>query len=493
MQVRRSFLRMGLITACGLSVLSISGLVVIPSYDTDAQPSFSAAYPESVELEKVRATSGGASDVFGSSDNLQSDQPLAVEGQVTAVSGQFTRRKADAMTDEPAQIPSTTAQAAFKKSASSPDVPPELSWQRLTVQSGDSLSALFDQAGFSSALMRQVIVNEGRKLTRLHTGDELHFGTRDGELREIVLVKSPTERLRAQLTNDGYITKKELSRPEVELAFAAGEVESSLFIAAKEAGLDARTTLALSDIFKWDIDFVNDIRKGDSFEVLYEKRYLEGEEIGGGRILAAYFVNRGSKITAVQYTDESGKTAFYTPEGESLQKAFLSAPIDARISSSFNLQRRHPVLDVVRPHEGTDYAAATGSPIVAAGDGKVRFKGWKGGYGRAVVLQHGDDVTTLYAHMSRFAPGIARAEKVEQGQTIGYVGSSGMVTGAHLHYEFRLNGSPRNSRTVKLPDATPVPKQEMARFKAHANKLVGRLDRRAEGTQVALTKDSGAH
>lgn len=468
---------------------------MVPSNDIEAQRVSVALDLENSKLDKTEVIQDELSGDSSGTGALQTDQAIenTANKAVTVAADQIGRRKTKKTTSDTTVSRPIAAQRVSEKPEPKLDVPPELKWQRLTVKSGDSLSVLFDKAGFDSALMRQVIKNEGRTLTRLHTGDELRFGTLDGELQEVVLVKSRTERLRAQLTNDGYITTRELSKPEVELAFATGEVDSSLFIAAKEAGLDARTTMALADIFKWDIDFVYDIRKGDSFEVLYEKRHLDGEEIDGGRILAASFVNRGRTITAIRYSDTAGKTAFYTPEGESLQRAFLRAPIDARISSSFNLQRRHPVLNVVRPHEGTDYAAATGSPIVAAGDGRVRFKGWKGGYGRAVVLQHGDDVTTLYAHMSSFAPGIARAEKVEQGQTIGYVGSSGMVTGAHLHYEFRLNGSPRNSRTVKLPDATPVPKQEMARFEAHANKLVARLDRRGEVTQVALTKDNGTH
>jgi murein DD-endopeptidase MepM/ murein hydrolase activator NlpD len=202
-------------------------------------------------------------------------------------------------------------------------------------------------------------------------------------------------------------------------------------------------------------------------------------------------VNQGEEIIALRYTDSKDDTDYYAPNGSSMRKAFLRTPISARVSSSFNLQRRHPVLDVVRPHEGTDYAAPPGTPIKAAGDGRVIFAGWKGGYGRTVVLQHGDNITTLYAHMNRLGRGIRNGSRVKQGDTVGHVGSSGMVTGPHLHYEFRVNGSPRNSRKVKLPDAKPVPKTEMARFQRFAKQEVAKLDlfRGDDRQQLAMASD----
>ena len=249
--------------------------------------------------------------------------------------------------------------------------------------------------------------------------------------------------------------------------------------------------MELAGIFGWDIDFVYDVRKGDSFEVVYEELYIDGKQFDTGRILSARFINRGTENVALLYTDKNGESDYYTPEGKSMRKAFLRVPINARVSSPFNLQRRHPVLDVVRPHEGTDYAAPPGTPIKAAGSGRVQFAGWKGGYGRTVVLQHRDNITTLYAHMSRLGKGIKNGTRVKQGDTIGYVGSSGMVTGPHLHYEFRVNGVAKNSRTVKLPDAKPVPSAEMARFRQFTEQRLAQFNGfRESGRQLALASDN---
>lgn len=503
----KKFPRTHLFAACGFAAVAAVGLMLSPSSEVEAQRISVSLNLESGKLEPIDASLleyrtspeeqlppadfnpaevATESEPENQSDPLQSETaPSEVEVTVK-VEPALPDTAATAATTEPAPAATPSAPAATKTVI---DVPPELDWQEFTARSGDTLSTLFSKAGFNDALMYKVIQGEGKQLARLYKGNQLRFGSDDGTLQEIVLVRSRTEKLRSQLVEDRYITKQETVEPQIELAFATGEIENSLFIAGQKAGLNPKITMELAGIFGWDIDFVYDIRKGDKFEVLYEKQHLDGEEIGDGRILAANFTNRGRKITAILYTNEQGRTAYYSPDGKSVQKAFLRAPIDARISSSFNLQRRHPILNVVRPHEGTDYAAATGSPIMAAGDGRVRFMGNKGGYGRTIILQHGDGITTLYAHLNGYARGLASGKTVKQGQTIGYVGSSGMATGPHLHYEFRVNGAPRNSRTVKLPDAVPVPKQEMAKFKAVANKLVARLDSGMKDTQLALAEE----
>jgi len=205
----------------------------------------------------------------------------------------------------------------------------------------------------------------------------------------------------------------------VQTAFASGTIDGSLYLTARAAGMDDRLTMEMAGIFGWDIDFVYDVRKGDRFEVVYEELYLDGEKFGSGRILSANFVNRGENNIAMLYTDAQGETDYYSPTGRSMRKAFLRVPLNARVSSPFNLQRRHPVLNVVRPHEGTDYAAPPGTPIKAVGNGRIKFAGWKGGYGRTVVLSHGDNITTLYAHMSKLGKGIKNGGRVKQGETIG--------------------------------------------------------------------------
>lgn len=374
-------------------------------------------------------------------------------------------------TGQAAQPASPETSGATAPNIAEPSTPQEplLSWQTFEIKSGDTLSSLFKEAGFNDGIMLSVIHGEGeaKKVQHLYAGETIRFATDDaGELAAVELQRNRLETLKIEKQEGSFTGHTEIRKPEPRPAFASGVIDGSLYLAAREAGLNDRLTMELAGIFGWEIDFVYDVRKGDRFEVVYEELYLDGEKFGTGRILSARFVNRGEENVALLYTDSKGDSDYYSPNGKSMRKAFLRTPINARVSSPFNLQRRHPVLDVVRPHEGTDYGAPPGTPIKAAGTGRVRFAGWKGGYGRTVILQHGDNITTLYAHMSRLGKGIKNGTRVKQGETIGYVGSSGMVTGPHLHYEFRLNGAPRNSRTVKLPDAKPVPSSEMATFKS---------------------------
>jgi len=239
----------------------------------------------------------------------------------------------------------------------------------------------------------------------------------------------------------------------------------------------------LAGIFAWDVDFVLAIRHGDEFSLVYEEYWQDGERVAEGDILAAEFVNRGKHFRAVRFKDASGRIDYYTPEGRSVRKAFVRAPLSfSRISSNFDPRRRHPKLNTIRAHKGVDYAAPTGTPIKAAGDGKIIHRGRKGGYGNAVIIQHGGNITTLYAHMSRFSK--ARiGSRVRQGDIIGYVGATGLATGPHLHYEYRRNGVHLNPRTVKLPDAEPINAEYLPEFKKAAGPLLKQLDN--ERTLVA--------
>ena len=235
--------------------------------------------------------------------------------------------------------------------------------------------------------------------------------------------------------------------------------------------------MGLAGIFGWDIDFALDIRQGDSFTVFYEELYLEGEKVGDGNIIAAEFVNNNHTYRAYRYTDSNNKTEYYSPDGKSMRKPFMRTPVDlARISSHFNLRRRHPVLNKIRAHRGVDYAASTGTAIKATGDGKVMHRGKKGGYGNTIILRHGNTYTTLYAHMSKYARKTSVGSRVKQGQIIGYIGSTGLATGPHLHYEFRVNGVHRNPLKVKLPSANPLPDSEMDRYQASIQPMIVQLD-----------------
>jgi murein DD-endopeptidase MepM/ murein hydrolase activator NlpD len=266
---------------------------------------------------------------------------------------------------------------------------------------------------------------------------------------------------------------------ETRPAEAMGVITSSLFEAGADAGISDATILKLASIFASEIDFVLDIRDGDEFTLLYEEHWRDGTRLAEGEILAAEFVNQGARYRAIRYQGPDGRVNYYTPDGKSLRKAFVRAPLAfSRVSSDFNPRRRHPILNTIRAHQGVDYAAPTGTPVRAPADGKVTFRGRKGGYGNAIILQHPDGITTLYGHLSRFARTAPVGQRVSQGQVIGYVGATGLATAPHLHYEYRINGVHMNPRTVKLPDATPVDPALRGDFQRVAAPLLQRLDSR---------------
>jgi murein DD-endopeptidase MepM/ murein hydrolase activator NlpD len=276
-----------------------------------------------------------------------------------------------------------------------------------------------------------------------------------------------------------------IDRPiEIRKRMAHGVIDSSLFESAAAAGLSDKLIMNLAGIFAWDVDFVLDIRHGDNYYLQWEEVWQDGEFVTDGEVVVAEFNNDGRTYQAVRFVDGTGRTDYFTPGGDSVRKAFLRSPVDFRVSSSFNPNRLHPVLKTRRPHRGVDYAAPRGTPIKAAGDGKVIFRGVKSGYGNVVILQHGGNITTLYAHMSRFASKVRSGSRVRQGQTIGYVGATGLVTGAHLHYEYRLNGVHRNPRTVKLPQADPIAAKYREEFLAAAGPILEELEN-FKNTQLA--------
>ncbi len=366
-------------------------------------------------------------------------------------------------------------------------------WTEYKVKPGDSLTTLFKRAGLGSRDVYQVsqAASSQDALKYIKPGQTIAFLIEGGELQKLRHIRSRLHSTLVEHTDDGYVITEQERTPDAHSVYAEAEIRRSLFLDATDAGLPQRTIMQLAQIFGWDIDFALDIREGDRFRVLYEQDHLDGEALDQTRIIAAQFVNRGETFTAVRYTDSQGNSGYFSPDGRSMRKAFLRSPVDfSRISSRFKPERYHPVLGKKRPHRGVDYAASTGTPIKAAGDGKVIWRGTKGGYGRTVILQHGSNITTLYAHMSRYQKGVSNGSRVKQGQVIGYVGSSGLATGPHLHYEFRTNGVHRNPLTVELPAAEPVPAKERTAFKAEANRLMAELDRHSE-TQLAMN-DNGS-
>ena len=359
---------------------------------------------------------------------------------------------------------------------------PEPSWIEYKVQSGDNLTKLFRRAGLGPRDVYEVSQADvdTRHFSKLRPGQTVALIIEEGSLQRLKIVQNRLDSIEFVRQNEGFNLAVISIEPEVRTKFVAGTINSSLYLGAQQAGLSDRTTMELAQIFAWDVDFALDIRQGDEFRVLFEEKYLEGEKIGEGNILAAEFTNNGDTFAAVRYEDSKGDVNYFTPDGRSMRKAFLRSPVDfRRISSNFNPERYHPVLGVKRPHRGTDYAAATGTPIRASGDGKVIWRGTKGGYGKTVILQHGGEITTLYGHMSRYQSGVTSGSRVQQGDIIGYVGMTGTATGPHLHYEFRVSGVHKNPMTVKLPDAEPIASSELARFKAETSLLIAELQKQA--------------
>lgn len=387
----------------------------------------------------------------------------------------------------PEAAPPTSAQPLFE-----PAPPAETvveNWVEYQVQPGDNLTSLFKRAGLGPRDVYRVssAVSGTDALQRLKPGERIALLIEDGQLTQLRHIRSRLSSTRLVRSEQGYKITVEERTPEQRLATVEGRIENSLFLDAANAGLSDRLIMELASIFGWDVDFALDIRRGDSFQVLYAEKYLDGEKIGEGPVLAARFTNRGKTFEAVRYTDSKGESNYYTPEGRSMRKAFLRSPVDfRRISSRFKPERFHPVLGRKRPHRGVDYAAATGTPIKASGDGKIIWRGTKGGYGRTVIIQHGGNITTLYAHMSRYQRGVNKGSRVQQGDIIGYVGASGLATGPHLHYEFRINGVHKDPLTVALPQAESVPASEMELFQDQAGDLMAELDQRTE-TQLALS------
>ena len=368
----------------------------------------------------------------------------------------------------------------------------QIEWASHQVRRGDTLSSVFKRAGLSSRLLYDIDQDiRGNQWSTIHPGEELEVGMLDGSFHSLKIHRSELEKwLISKDEESGRFAMEKVELPTTSRTrYAEGVIDDNLFLAGTRSGLSNGLIMELANLFGWDIDFVLDIRKGDSFRLLYEEVLLEGTVIDHGDILAAEFISQGERFTAIRFEDTQGQVQYYNAEGESLKKAFLRSPISfARISSHFDLKRKHPVLHRFRAHRGTDYAAATGTPIKATGDGKIIFQGWKGGYGNVVILQHGQGITTLYAHMSKFRRGLGTGKRVQQGQIIGYVGSTGLATGPHLHYEFRKHGVHKNPVTVKLPDAAPIPSEYRERFAIHAESALGQLQEKARAYALAVNE-----
>ena len=364
------------------------------------------------------------------------------------------------------------------------------SWQVVTVESGQTLGAIFEAQGVPATTMYRILDQPGTRevLTRLVPGAQLAFDLpTSGTLRAFRYDRDDLHRVELAILGD-RISERVIERPvELRSMAATGEIESSLYAAASKAGLSPAAIVAMTDeIFQYDIDFTN-AQKGDRFSVVYDETWREGERIDGGIIRAATFTTGGKTYTGYRF-ERDGEAAYYDAEGRPLKKAFIRMPIPyARITSNYSPSRRHPVTGKRRPHEGVDYGARSGTPILAAGKGRIKFSGWQRGYGRTIIVDHGNGYSTLYAHMSRFGK-YGRGESVPQGATIGYVGSSGLATGPHLHYEFRINGAHRNPLKVTMPPPEPLKGEALVAFRAQVAPVMARIEKLQAGadTRVAV-------
>lgn len=363
-------------------------------------------------------------------------------------------------------------------------------WSAVTVRPGQTVGDIFAHNGVNPAVLQRLLSENANAsaLRNIHPGDEFAF-RRGGDGTVNGLRFDRDDHTRVVVAFDGGGVSEQLIDRLIERRthVAHGVVQSSLFDAGAQAGLNDAMVIKLANAFGYDIDFAQDLRVGDSFTVIYDDVYREGDKLHDGDIIAATFVNRGKRYSAFRYTDAGGSTMFYTEDGRPLRKSFLRTPVEfTRISSTFTSGRMHPILGTMRAHRGVDYAAPTGTPVRAAGDGKIAFRGWQNGYGNVVVLQHGGHFSTLYGHMSKFAA-IREGQHVSQGQTIGYVGMTGLATGPHLHYEFRIDGVHRDPLTVTLPKPEPLPQVELARFRGQTQPQLAKL-KSLEATQLASAK-----
>lgn len=347
-------------------------------------------------------------------------------------------------------------------------------WLDQEIKRGDTLSQTFRRAGYGDQDLYDIISQSanGKSLEKIFPGQTIAFQKDDsGSLVGVRHIRSPLETVTYLRTEMGFESQLDVRSPETREAWTTGVIASSLFLAGQEAGLSQSMTMDMANIFGGVVDFALDPRRGDTLQLVYNELYIDGEKLKDGEIIAASFTNQGETFNAFRYTDSNGDTNYYNEDGVSMRKSFLMAPLDfTRISSNFNMRRMHPIYKTTRPHRGTDYAAPSGTPVYAAGDGRVVKAGYTSTNGNYVFIQHGAEYVTKYLHLQKRK--VNAGQKVSQSQVIGTVGSTGAATGPHLHYEFVVNGVHRNPRTIvkDLPKAQKLPEKEMANFRKTINR-----------------------
>ncbi len=368
-------------------------------------------------------------------------------------------------------------------------------WREARVQRGDTIGSLLARAGVDDPAAFAFLSTDpsARPIYQLRPGRPVRIATTDasGRLASLRMLTSDGDHLVIARARDGFVATREPAASEPGVAAAAGVVESSLFAAADAAGLPDAVTLGLADAFGGDIDFYHDLRRGDRFAVVYETSRIDGEPQGAGRVLAAEFVSQGRTLRAFLWRAPDGREGYYDATGQSARRAFLRSPMEfSRITSGFTQARFHPILQTWRAHRGTDFAAPEGTPVRATADGVVAVAEPQTGYGNVLVIRHAGTYTTLYGHLSQFAPLARPGERVRQGDVVGRVGQTGWATGPHLHYEFRVADVPRDPMSIALPTAPPLDAEARAAFVARVAPLAQQLAVVQAGafTRVAATR-----
>lgn len=439
-------------------------LVALPSMDAEAKRVTIPLELTSVSKEMI---------AFGK-DDLSADPLLVIQDSASGKADSDILTRVTSFMAKPDQGPLVVP---IKEGA--PEVK-KSEWTSVTVKSGDTLSTIFQGIGLPASTLHSVINSskDAKDLSRIRVGQVFDFKLDDnGELLSFRSKRGALETITVERAENGFTYNNDVIEPDLRRRVASGVVNDTLSGSAQDIGIPRSLMGQLTSVFGYDIDFARQTRKGDRFDILYEEKHVDGKVIGTGNILAARYVNGNSTYTAVRYTNAAGNTNYYRQDGTSMKRAFIRTPVEsARISSRYNPNRRHPVLNKIRAHKGVDYAAPTGTPIKASGDGRIVHVGNKGGYGRTIVIKHGNTYQTLYAHMHRYANGMKVGTHVKQNQVIGYVGSTGLATGPHLHYEFLVNGRHVDPLGIKLPAADPISASEKSRFLSVSNQVMASLD-----------------
>ena len=382
--------------------------------------------------------------------------------------------------------------ASFSSDYKESDQPLEVVTE-VSISKGDTIYEIMRDLGVSPQEILELINASKRisNLKRIAPGRVLKTTFFDNKLSGLEYPIDDENLLVIENSSAGFKVFKRKIEFDTREMFTQGEIKNSLYEDGRKAGLDPEIIMALADIFAWEIDFSVDIREKDSFKLIYEESSYKGEIVKRGPVVVAQFTNKGKLFTAVKFKDDDGHEDYYDLSGNSLRKQFLKSPLNyRRISSYFSKRRFHPISKRYRPHHGIDYAAPTGTPVTATGDGKVLFSGWKKGYGRFIVIKHNSTYSTAYGHLSRFAKKMKKGRYVKQGQVIGYVGSTGISTGPHLHYEFRVNGKSVNPLGRKFSPAKPLHKKYKEEFDRVKEAFLNRIEKEGiDRVVVAVNED----